>query len=307
MTSKNEKTVPQIIRDKFENLTPVGGQVKRSFSPVFKANLKDSDKQVILKWTNLSTSSPKHSFSIQNESLFNFQSDGLPSGVHSIQQDDFFIVYRDYKEGITLDEYWKTIKRKDRLNELRNIAISLFSILLKLEEMGIVHCDIKPSNILINENGSKGRIQLIDFGLALDTKNVNERSILFPLGYAAPELLLNKLKLVDNRTDIFSIGILFWRLLTGELPLKNSNPGIYTNLQLTHPIPDHSAIPKKWHEFILKATSKPHFRTVPNYLSNDEVEHELKSAMNNRFSSFKEMIHEIDAFETHQKWWKSIF
>jgi predicted Ser/Thr protein kinase/outer membrane lipoprotein-sorting protein len=87
---------------------------------------------------------------------------------------------------------------------------------------GIVHRDIKPENILIDK---KGRVKIADFGLAkllgraaTDVSLTGTQQVMGTLRYMAPEQLEGS-KAVDHRADIYSLGVVFYELLTGELPI----------------------------------------------------------------------------------------
>lgn len=92
------------------------------------------------------------------------------------------------------------------------IAYGLFAA----HQMGILHRDIKPSNILLN---SKRNAKISDFGLARPQEDHETGPIYGTPGYTAPEVISNP-KDVDERADIFSVGVMLYELLTGELPQK---------------------------------------------------------------------------------------
>lgn len=302
-TTHEHSPIPHLVSELFEDISPLGNQFKRSFLPVFLAKSKQSGKYHVLKWISKPITDSKHSFALMNESKFSFHANGLPTGVRLLEDEKTILFIRDYLPGVPLDQFWKTVRFKNRLVTIKAICKALQPILCSLEQENIVHCDLKPSNILVHHENGSFTLQLIDFGLAINTKHIIDRSVLFPLGYAAPELILNRLDLVDNRTDIFSVGILIWRLLSGELPLKHPNPSIYTNLQLNHPLPHHSSIPKDWLIFLQKATKKPQFRNAPRYLSGDEIRLELEISKKERFAHFDELLLEMNNLISHQKWW----
>jgi hypothetical protein len=94
-------------------------------------------------------------------------------------------------------------------------------------EEGIVHRDIKPENILLD---SKGRVKIADFGLAKLTNRpratftlTGSQQIMGTLDYMAPEQRLSPQQ-VDHRADIYSLGVVFYEMLTGELPLGRFAP-----------------------------------------------------------------------------------
>jgi len=150
----------------------------------------------------------------------------------------YFIVM-EYLEGETLREI---LKRRDSLpeTEVIEIAIQICEALAAAHEKGIIHRDIKPDNIMIKKNG---RIKVMDFGLAkisdqfYDIDSENQLSILHSniktsfrtsfstfqgtVNYMSPEQIDNEK--VDSRTDIFSLGIVLYELLTGEAPFAGKD------------------------------------------------------------------------------------
>jgi len=110
-----------------------------------------------------------------------------------------------------------------------NIIPQICEALQYAHEEGIVHRDIKPENILLNK---KGQVRIADFGLAklLDTPASGPTSMLTKVGqqmgtphYMAPEQIEHPSG-VDHRADIYSLGVVFYEMLTGELPLGRFDP-----------------------------------------------------------------------------------
>ena len=92
---------------------------------------------------------------------------------------------------------------------------------------GIVHRDIKPENILVDK---RGRVKIADFGLAKllghapgDVSLTGTQQVMGTLRYMAPEQMEGT-KAVDHRADIYSLGVVFYELLTGELPIGRFAP-----------------------------------------------------------------------------------
>jgi serine/threonine protein kinase/tetratricopeptide (TPR) repeat protein len=124
-----------------------------------------------------------------------------------------------YYEGETLNA------RIDRggvtIDEALDIVSQIASGLSKAHEKGIVHRDIKPSNIIITRDG---QAKIMDFGLAKlagKTKLTRTGSSLGTVAYMSPEQAQGRE--VDHRSDIFSFGIVFYELLTGQLPFKGEH------------------------------------------------------------------------------------
>lgn len=285
------------ISNRYQLKKRLGSQRKRKFGELFLATDAQTGSNVVLKTVRLDPNNSTISDRLRAEASFSFDFNGLPKTCHYEETNSTLFLVREYFEGVTLDEYWKTLKRKQKMPFILEFLRKLHPIFNHLEQLGIVHCDIKPSNLLIEPSLDTFRVHLLDFGLSIRTselKKNNARKLLFPLGYAAPELLLNQLGIVDQRTDIFALGIVLWRLYTGNLPLVHPNPSVFTNLQLTHPLPEHSEISKKTYSILHKMTNKHQFKVPPNMMDQLEVSKLLAAAMTRRHDSLKEVI---DAFE----------
>ena len=224
----------------------LGLQQKRKFGRVFLVVQKsDSSQRFILKTLEKSTSNVHLQERLRNEATFCFDHRQLPTVIQFEETETEILLILEHKEGLTLDVFWKSVRKKERIKTLKAILYGLLPALEILKEQHIVHCDVKPSNILVCEEQGELEIHLIDFGLALNSQESETRKILFPLGFAPPELLLNQLNCVELTTVLYPIGMTIWRIFAGKLPLAHPNPSIFTNLQLVHPLPEHENIPNE--------------------------------------------------------------
>ena len=141
------------------------------------------------------------------------------------QRDGVFFLLMEFVDGVTLRQAGRAgqVAAQDALG----IVTQLCDALQFAHEEGIVHRDIKPENILIDK---RGRVKIADFGLAkLLGKQPNfptltgTHQIMGTPVYMAPEQMEGT-KGVDHRADIFSLGVVFYELLTGELPLGRFAP-----------------------------------------------------------------------------------
>ena len=127
-------------------------------------------------------------------------------------------------EGITLKEY---IERKGRLShkETISIAIQMCSGIGAAHASGIIHRDIKPQNIIISKDG---KVKVTDFGIAKAiTSNTVSTNAMGSVHYTSPEQARGGFS--DQRSDIYSIGITLFEMVTGQVPFDGE-----TTLSLIH-------------------------------------------------------------------------
>lgn len=292
--------------EEFQIITKLGTQKHRKFGDTYLVKQSKSEALLVLKEVNKNLVKPQICDRFRLEKDFSFDFEGLPTLILHEDTDELICNVFKYHTGETLDLFWNKLKRRQKLQFIKDFILKLTPILNHLEAKKIVHCDIKPTNIIIEGNTDDFKLHLIDFGLAINTSNTEQRKILFPLGYAAPELLLNELNIVDSRSDLFSLGILIWRLFTDELPLRHPNPSIFTNLQLTHPLPDHIELPKGLFEILAKMTSKHQFKLPPNKMKHDEVVELLKKGMNSRYNSIQEVRDDLNQLKARKSFYQRI-
>jgi tRNA A-37 threonylcarbamoyl transferase component Bud32 len=141
------------------------------------------------------------------------------------ETDGLFYLVMEYVDGANL----RNILANGGLESHEALAIvpQICDALQYAHEEGIVHRDIKPENILLD---SKGRVKIADFGLAklIDRPRAaftltGSQQIMGTLDYMAPEQRLTPQQ-VDHRADIYSLGVVFYEMLTGELPLGRFAP-----------------------------------------------------------------------------------
>jgi len=126
----------------------------------------------------------------------------------------------EYLDGQTLSE-WMHDNPKPNINQVRDIIKQITLALRAFQRLELVHRDLKPDNIMIDSNG---QIKLIDYGtvliasLAENSDTLTETMPQGSLNYIAPETLLT-LK-ADHQSDLFSLGVIAYEMLCGELPYK---------------------------------------------------------------------------------------
>jgi serine/threonine-protein kinase len=126
--------------------------------------------------------------------------------------------------GQDLDDFLGAAKRDQRALELDDLVELLDPVVDTLEvahRQGIVHRDLKPSNVFLIDEERGGGVRLLDFGLAklLDEGTLtSEGFVAGTPSYIAPESWKGNPRLLDHRIDIYSLGIITYRALAGDLP-----------------------------------------------------------------------------------------
>ncbi len=172
------------------------------------------------------------------------------------QDDDMAYLVMEYLPGITLREL---VRDQKRLSVRQTITImdAVLSGLAAAHRAGIVHRDVKPENVLLAEDG---RIKIGDFGLARATtaNTASGQMLLGTIAYLAPELVTRGT--ADARSDIYSLGIMLYEMLTGEQPYKGEQPMQIAYQHATDTVPRPSVrapgTPEALDELVLWATER---------------------------------------------------
>ncbi|WP_343636601.1 protein kinase [Fluviicola sp.] len=289
--------------EKYRILEQIDAKKKRKFAHIFLTENKISGVKSILKTVQKTEENSVVQDRLRKEAGFSFIVDGLPETLDFFESDSEIFLFKSFQPGITLADYLDQFRTKEKAQKLFEVLERLEPILEHIHQNKQYHLDIKPGNIIVDS--SKGiRVSLIDFGLALNKNETETRKTLFPLGFAAPELLLNELDLVDHRTDYFALGVTCWTCLQGRMPLIDPNPSITTNLQLTYPLPNLDSKYKAFSEVIQKLAAKHQFTVPPNKLNANELKTALVKGMDKRYNSYSTFISDFENRLSQKKgWW----
>ncbi|WP_101454424.1 Stk1 family PASTA domain-containing Ser/Thr kinase [Bifidobacterium pseudolongum] len=137
------------------------------------------------------------------------------------ENDGLDYLVMEYVHGVNLRHEMQT-KRTFSVRETLRVVSETLNGLAAAHRAGVVHRDIKPENILIND---RGRVQITDFGLAKAASQATLSSTGMLLGtaaYLAPEMIENNL--ATPQGDCYSVGIMAWEMLTGQVPFLADNP-----------------------------------------------------------------------------------
>ncbi|KFN42832.1 serine/threonine-protein kinase [Arenimonas oryziterrae] len=144
--------------------------------------------------------------------------------IHYIGQEGeqawFAMEFVDGESLSTLIEREGPLATADALNLLRQAALGLATA----HEHGVIHRDIKPGNLLL---GKRGQLKIADFGIALTQRDTSKKltatgDVVGTPGYLSPEVCLGKP--VDERSDLFALGVVLFEMLSGRLPFNSESP-----------------------------------------------------------------------------------
>lgn len=153
------------------------------------------------------------------EKLQNVRCVNLPEIYDVLEMDDGQIVLEEYIDGITVAQVMET--ERYRSSGARTVLLGVCDALTVLHNLGIIHRDVKPENVIVDNTG---RVVLIDFNASrIESSASKDTIIMGTVGYASPEQL--GLSQTDARTDIYAAGVLYNVMLTGQHPSVTIAPG----------------------------------------------------------------------------------
>ncbi len=173
------------------------------------------------------------------------------------EDDGNFYIVMEYVDGKNLKQL---IKRRTKLSltEVVDIMKQLTDGIAHAHDSFIIHRDIKPQNMLILDNGL---VKITDFGIAValnSTQLTQTNSVMGSVHYLPPEQAAGKG--ATFKSDIYSLGIMMYELITGKLPFRGENAVEIALKQMKEPIPsireDNNEIPQAVENIVLKACAK---------------------------------------------------
>ena len=204
---------------------------------------------------------------------------------------EFYYLILEYVEGMTLKDYMIKNPRIP-IETIVHIAKQIAAGLSHAHQNGIIHRDIKPQNILMNENLT---CKITDFGIARaygDTTLTQTNQMLGTVYYLSPEQARGNV--ATAQSDIYSLGILIFEMITGQIPFKGESAVAIALKHLQEELPDidkyRDNVPQSVKNIVLQATMKnPNER----YISSKELFEDLSTVLNperlheNKYTGFK--------------------
>ena len=198
---------------------PIGKIGEGSGGTIYKFRDLNLDMDVVFKEIKHSNVAKDYLYKEANI-LKNVSSPYLPKVFNSVQIEDMFFTVMEFIPGYSFSNLLD-MKTEFSQKEILKWSLQLCEAIeiLHNQQPPVLHCDIKPANIMLRENGN---ICLIDFNISMSLSE--KKYIGYSDGYSSPELIesitTSNIRIVDERTDIYSLGATLYHIITGE-KLKN--------------------------------------------------------------------------------------
>ncbi|MEH2203175.1 MAG: AAA family ATPase [Nostoc sp.] len=246
----------------------IQNKIYESSNSLVYRGIRDDGVGIVVKMLKLDYPSPQELTRYRQEYKIT-RSLNLEGVIKAYSQQDYqrtlVILLEDFG-GESLEQWMH--KRPENfcpmpLSTFLSLAIAISDILGRIHAANIIHKDINPGNIVLNLD--TGVVKIIDFGIATQFNRTNPifkspHVLEGTLAYLSPEQTGRMNRLLDYRTDFYSLGVMFYELLTGHLPFPTTDILELVHCHIAkHPVPPHkinTTIPKPVSDIILKLMAK---------------------------------------------------
>ncbi len=247
--------IGRVVSERYKILKYLGG----GMSSVYLASDIILDREVVVKLIKVdhhNRDKSKARFQREVESTIQLSHPNIVSVLDVDESDEYHLLVTEVVDGPTLKEYIRD-HHPIPVDEAVRIAMMILHGIRHAHHAGIIHRDIKPQNILLDE---QRRVKITDFGIAKalsETRLTETNQVMGSVQYISPEQA--KGRQTDERTDIYSFGIVLYEILTGNLPFDGETPVSVALKHISEPLPDvseHRDVPLGLVNIILKCTEK---------------------------------------------------
>lgn len=280
----------QIIGGRYEIVKSIG---EGGMANVYLANDKILDRKVAIKVLRGDLANDEkfiRRFQREAQSVANLSHPNIVEVYDVEEEEGQHYIVMEYIEGKTLKQLLQ--KRGSlTLSEVIDIMLQLTDGLAHAHDAYIIHRDIKPQNIMIQDDGL---VKITDFGIAMAlnaTQLTQTNSVMGSVHYLPPEQANGKSSTI--KSDIYSLGILMYELITGSVPFKGDNAVEIALKHLKEKIPSirrqNPTIPQSVENIVLKATAK---NPKNRYDSVKDMNKDLKECLNEDKKNEKKIVFE---------------
>ncbi|MCI7241194.1 MAG: Stk1 family PASTA domain-containing Ser/Thr kinase [Bacilli bacterium] len=280
----------QIIGGRYEIVKSIG---EGGMANVYLANDKILDRKVAIKVLRGDLANDEkfiRRFQREAQSVANLSHPNIVEVYDVEEEEGQHYIVMEYIEGKTLKQLLQ--KRGSlTLSEVIDIMLQLTDGLAHAHDAYIIHRDIKPQNIMIQDDGL---VKITDFGIAMAlnaTQLTQTNSVMGSVHYLPPEQANGKSSTI--KSDIYSLGILMYELITGSVPFKGDNAVEIALKHLKEKIPSirrqNPTIPQSVENIVLRATAK---NPKNRYDSVKDMNKDLKECLNEDKKNEKKIVFE---------------
>lgn len=287
----------------------LGEEVHRGgMAVLFSATKKGIDVPILLKIPRVGRNQPVESligFETELNVMRTLDSPYVPKFLGAGNMATHPYIAMERVPGVSLESIGEKTERFS-IEDVIRIGAALAQAVQSLHMQDVIHLDLKPDNILLDQNG---KLTLIDFGLAHhahypDLLAEEMRKGVGSAPYVSPEQIMGVRE--DSRSDIFAIGVILYEMLTGELPFDNpqSLSGLRRRLwaQPTPPRAIRSETPPWLQEVILRCLEA---RAADRYQSATRLRQCLREPESVKLTERSERMHSLGFFNGLKRWWRA--
>ncbi|CRX37335.1 / pknB / Serine/threonine-protein kinase pknB /:214119 Forward [Candidatus Hepatoplasma crinochetorum] len=299
-----------IINNKYKIISEIG---RGASAVVYLGYDLLNKKEVALKIQNQKDefSNMDKRFKLEANALLNLNHQNIVGTYDYFTWNNRRVIVMEYLKGKTLEKY---IREKEYLDskEVSKYAIEILKALDHVHQNGIMHRDLKPANITITDDN---KLKLMDFGIiqtSINQELTRQASIIGTIQYLAPEIFKGEKS--SPPSEMFSIGVLLYRMSTGVLPFKGtSHEDTAKKILNDEPLPPtkiNQSLDQELENIILKLLEKDYYNryqtaqetinAIDNYLKNKEKYKILQSV---QVSKDKKILQKnnIEILQSNQK------